>query len=62
MVFYESILPTELWFIIYKIEHMNKLKLVNKEILSQKKNKIRKKYIEFLNIYKYIEFNNFYNY
>ena len=32
MVFYKSILPTELWFIIYKIEHMNKLKFVNNQI------------------------------
>ena len=32
MVFYEQ-LPTELWFIIYKIEHQNNLAHVNKDII-----------------------------
>ena len=32
MVFYKSILPTELWLIIYKIEHIGKFKSVNNQI------------------------------
>ena len=32
MVFYNSILPTELWFIIYKIEHNQKWPAVMEDI------------------------------
>ena len=32
MVFYNDLLPTELWFEIYKTEHAQKLKRVNTEI------------------------------
>ena len=32
MIFFKSLIPIELWLIIYKIEHNNKLLSVNNEI------------------------------
>ena len=71
MVFY-NILPPEIWFIIYKFEHNNRLKHINQEInLINNKvigiNRMVELHPEFINrwdkvtMLSYIRFNNSFN-